>query len=182
MKQQKVIYEGLVTQLFPNGMFYVCLDNADVILGYISRKIRRSSIRILFGDRVKIEVSRYYSTKGHIIYRLPCDNSYDQMIRRTKWFSNFKIPSHENVSPDARTIPKAVTHVQAGFHNTILTIADVGGQVVSWDLISAYGFRVGKRGTPLCGSSCGAKCYSYVNKQGMQEVEVKIKGPDHRRD
>ncbi|XBH78341.1 hypothetical protein VPH35_104628 [Triticum aestivum] len=52
-------------------MFRVRLENDTVILGYILGKIRSSSIRILMGDRVKIEVSRYDSSKGRIVYRLP---------------------------------------------------------------------------------------------------------------
>nr|YP_010456413.1 translation initiation factor 1 [Parnassia longshengensis]UUA67500.1 translation initiation factor 1 [Parnassia longshengensis] len=70
MKEQKWLNEGLITESLPNGMFRVRLDNEDFILGYISGRIRRSFIRILPGDRVKIEVSRYDSTRGRIIYRL----------------------------------------------------------------------------------------------------------------
>nr|QTI91342.1 translational initiation factor 1 [Ferocactus latispinus] len=78
MEEKKITHEGLVIQSFPNGMFHVRLDdNEKVILGYISGKIRRSSIRILVGDRVKIEVSPYDATKGRIIYRFPRDKSYD---------------------------------------------------------------------------------------------------------
>nr|YP_010314608.1 translation initiation factor 1 [Cissus quadrangularis]UNA64173.1 translation initiation factor 1 [Cissus quadrangularis]WEF49541.1 translational initiation factor 1 [Cissus quadrangularis] len=70
MKEQKWIHEGLITESLPNGMFWVRLDNENMILGYVSGRIRRSFIRILAGDRVKIEVSRYDSTKGRIIYRI----------------------------------------------------------------------------------------------------------------
>lgn len=70
-EEKKVIHEGLVVEAFPNAMFHVRLDNETVILGYISGKIRRNSIRILLGDRVKIEVSPYDATKGRIIYRFP---------------------------------------------------------------------------------------------------------------
>lgn len=62
--------EGLVTESLPNGMFRVKLDNTDMIIGYICGKIRKSFIRILPGDRVKVEVSRYDSTRGRIVYRL----------------------------------------------------------------------------------------------------------------
>ncbi|KAL2898269.1 Translation initiation factor IF-1 chloroplastic [Bienertia sinuspersici] len=58
MKGQKWIHEGLITESLPNGMFWVRLDNEDLIIGYVSRRIRCSSIRILQGDRVKIEVSQ----------------------------------------------------------------------------------------------------------------------------
>jgi translation initiation factor IF-1 len=74
-REAKVTFEGLVTEALPNGMFRVRLENDTIILGYISGKIRSSSIRILMGDRVKIEVSRYDSSKGRIIYRLPHKDS-----------------------------------------------------------------------------------------------------------
>nr|YP_010617853.1 translation initiation factor 1 [Ruscus aculeatus]WAW82451.1 translation initiation factor 1 [Ruscus aculeatus] len=79
MKEQKWIHEGLITESLPNGMFRVRLDldNEDLILGYISGRIQRSLIRILPGDRVKIEISRYDSTRGHIIYRLRNKDSSD---------------------------------------------------------------------------------------------------------
>nr|WNG72142.1 translational initiation factor 1 [Mammillaria elongata] len=77
MQEKKVTYEGLVIEAFPNAMFHVRLDNENVILGYISGKIRRSSKRILLGDRVKIEVSPYDATKGRIIYRFPRGNKSD---------------------------------------------------------------------------------------------------------
>nr|WBU94938.1 translation initiation factor 1 [Cryptolepis buchananii] len=74
MTELKCIHEGLITESLPNGMFRVRLDNEGLILGYISGKIRRSFIRILPGDRVQVEVSRYDSTKGRIIYRLRKDS------------------------------------------------------------------------------------------------------------
>ena len=76
-REAKVTFEGLVTEALPNGMFRVRLENDTIILGYISGKIRSSSIRILMGDRVKIEVSRYDSTRGRIIYRLRNKDSND---------------------------------------------------------------------------------------------------------
>nr|YP_010617768.1 translation initiation factor 1 [Ophiopogon chingii]WAW82366.1 translation initiation factor 1 [Ophiopogon chingii] len=79
MKEQKSIHEGLITESLPNGTPRggVHLDNEDLILGYISGRIRRSLIRILPGDRVKIEISRYDSTRGRIIYRLRNKDSSD---------------------------------------------------------------------------------------------------------
>nr|YP_009662566.1 translational initiation factor 1 [Amphilophium lactiflorum]QCU48088.1 translational initiation factor 1 [Amphilophium lactiflorum] len=74
MTEQKWIHEGLITESLPNGMFRVRLDNEDLVLGYVSGKIRQSSIRILPGDKVKIEISRYDSTRGRIISRLDNEN------------------------------------------------------------------------------------------------------------
>nr|YP_010047065.1 translational initiation factor 1 [Coptis teeta]QPJ79408.1 translational initiation factor 1 [Coptis teeta] len=77
MKEQKWIHEGLIPESLPNGLFRVRLDNEDLLLGYVLGRIRRSFIRILPDDRVKIEVSRYDSTRGHIIYRLRNKDSND---------------------------------------------------------------------------------------------------------
>ncbi|KAJ7981735.1 translation initiation factor IF-1, chloroplastic [Quillaja saponaria] len=68
--EQKWVHEGLITESLSNGMFRVRLENEDLILGYVSGKIRKNFVRILAGDRVKVEVSRYDSTKGRIVYRL----------------------------------------------------------------------------------------------------------------
>nr|WDE75694.1 translation initiation factor 1 [Rhoiptelea chiliantha] len=59
-----------MTDSLPNGILKIRLDNEDRILGYGSGRIRRIFIRIPLENRVKIEISRYDSTKGHIIYRL----------------------------------------------------------------------------------------------------------------
>ncbi|PIM98292.1 hypothetical protein CDL12_29228 [Handroanthus impetiginosus] len=69
-------------------MFRDRLDNEDLILGYVSGKIRRSFIRILPGDKVKIEVSRYDSTRGRIIYRLQNKDSKDFQNKDSKDFQN----------------------------------------------------------------------------------------------
>jgi translation initiation factor IF-1 len=71
MKKQNLIdMEGIVTESPPNAMFRVCLDNECEVLTHISGKIRRNYIRILPGDRVKVELSPYDLTKGRITYRL----------------------------------------------------------------------------------------------------------------
>ncbi|VVA99670.1 unnamed protein product [Arabis nemorensis] len=66
----KTVIEGLVTESLPNGMFRVDLENGVNILGYICGKIRKNFIRILPGDKVKVEMSVYDSTKGRIIFRM----------------------------------------------------------------------------------------------------------------
>nr|YP_009925416.1 translation initiation factor 1 [Lomatogonium perenne]QNH70579.1 translation initiation factor 1 [Lomatogonium perenne] len=65
MKEQKWIQEGLITESLTNGMFRIRLDTDDLILGYVSGRIRRSFIRILPGARVKVGVSGY---RGRIIF------------------------------------------------------------------------------------------------------------------
>ncbi len=68
-KEEKIEMEGEITEALPNTMFRVKLDNDHEVLGHISGKMRRHYIRILPGDRVKIELSPYDLDRGRITYR-----------------------------------------------------------------------------------------------------------------
>jgi translation initiation factor IF-1 len=70
MKQDLVEVEGVVIESLRNAMFRVHLVNGCQVLAYLSGKIRRNYIRILVGDRVKVELSPYDLSKGRITYRL----------------------------------------------------------------------------------------------------------------
>ncbi|MFN2234682.1 MAG: translation initiation factor IF-1 [Anaerolineales bacterium] len=67
--KDKFVVEGTVTEAFPGAKFNVELDNGHEITGYTSGKMRRYNIRILLGDRVKVELSPYDLARGRIIYR-----------------------------------------------------------------------------------------------------------------
>jgi translation initiation factor IF-1 len=68
-KDEKFTVEGIVTEAFPAGKFNVELDNGHELTGYISGKMRRYNIRMLLGDRVKVELSPYDLDRGRIVYR-----------------------------------------------------------------------------------------------------------------
>ena len=68
-KEEKITVEGTVIEALPNTMFKVKLDNGHEVLGYLSGKMRRYYIRILLGDRVKVELSPYDLNKGRITFR-----------------------------------------------------------------------------------------------------------------
>jgi len=70
-KQGLITQEGIVIQALPNAMFRVELDDTGIeLLCVISGKIRQNYIRILEGDRVKVEISPYDLTRGRIVTRL----------------------------------------------------------------------------------------------------------------
>ncbi len=69
-KEKGIVIEGEVTEALPNGMFKVKLDSGHEVLAHISGKMRINFIRILPGDKVKVELSPYDLTRGRIIYRL----------------------------------------------------------------------------------------------------------------
>jgi translation initiation factor IF-1 len=68
-KQSTILQDGVVTEALPNAMFRVELENGHQILAHISGKMRMNYIRILPGDKVKVEMSPYDLTKGRITYR-----------------------------------------------------------------------------------------------------------------
>jgi translation initiation factor IF-1 len=68
-KEDKITLDAEVTEALPDAMFKVRLQNDQVILAYVSGKMRKFFIRILPGDRVTVEMSPYDMTKGRIIYR-----------------------------------------------------------------------------------------------------------------
>jgi len=69
-KKELIVEEGLVTEALPNTQFRVKLDDkGNEILAHLSGKMRLYHIRVLPGDRVKVEISPYDKTKGRIVYR-----------------------------------------------------------------------------------------------------------------
>ena len=68
-KEEPIEVEGTVTESLPNAMFRVELKNKHIILAHVSGKMRMNFIRILPGDRVKLEMSPYDLTRGRITYR-----------------------------------------------------------------------------------------------------------------
>jgi translation initiation factor IF-1 len=69
-KKDVIEVEGTVTEALPNAMFRVQLDTGHEVLAHVSGKLRVNFIRILPGDRVRVELSPYDLTRGRITYRL----------------------------------------------------------------------------------------------------------------
>ncbi|MBN2140145.1 MAG: translation initiation factor IF-1 [Desulfovibrionaceae bacterium] len=69
-KEEAIEVEGVIQEALPNAMFRVELENGHKILGHISGKMRKHYIRILPGDKVKVELSPYDLTRGRITFRL----------------------------------------------------------------------------------------------------------------
>ena len=68
-KEEQIQLSGTVVDTLPNTMFRVELENGHVVMAHISGKMRKNYIRILTGDKVKVEVSPYDLTKGRITFR-----------------------------------------------------------------------------------------------------------------
>ncbi len=68
-KEENIELQGTIVEALPNAMFRVELENGQVILAYVSGKMRMHFIKILPGDKVTVELSPYDLTKGRITYR-----------------------------------------------------------------------------------------------------------------
>lgn len=68
-KEELVELKGVVTEVLPNSMFRITLENKHQLLAYSSGKIRQNKIKILAGDHVTVEVSPYDLSKGRVKYR-----------------------------------------------------------------------------------------------------------------
>jgi translation initiation factor IF-1 len=68
-QEEKIEMEGEVIEAYRNGMYKIALDNGHETLGYTAGRMRRYRIRILPGDRIKIELSPYDLGRGRIVYR-----------------------------------------------------------------------------------------------------------------
>ncbi len=69
MAKDKIEVEGVVIEALPDTQFKVRLDNGQEILAYLSGRMRKHYIRILLGDRVRVELSPYDVSRGRIVYR-----------------------------------------------------------------------------------------------------------------
>lgn len=67
--EETIILEGKIVDTLPNAMFRVQLENGHTVLAYLSGKMRKYYIRVLLGDKVRVEMSPYDLTRGRIIYR-----------------------------------------------------------------------------------------------------------------
>jgi len=68
-KEEFLEFDGIVTELLPEGRYRIQLDNDHMVLAYTAGRMKRNKIRTLVGDRVTIEMTPYDLTKGRITFR-----------------------------------------------------------------------------------------------------------------
>lgn len=69
-QSDKLETEGIVIEALPNASFRVQLDGGMETLAYLAGRLRKNNIRVLLGDRVRVELTPYDLTRGRIVYRL----------------------------------------------------------------------------------------------------------------
>jgi small subunit ribosomal protein S11 len=78
---------------------------------------------------------------------------------------------------ERKNIPEGIVHIQSTFNNTIITIADRQGNVVSWASAGCMGFKGSRKSTPFAAQNAVAEAAKKAMDHGMRKVEVRVKGP-----
>jgi len=83
---------------------------------------------------------------------------------------------------EKRHVPFGLVHIQASFNNTMVTISDPNGSVVSWSSSGSLGFRGSRKGTPFAAQQAAQKAATAARDHGMRTVDVRVKGPGSGRE
>jgi small subunit ribosomal protein S11 len=78
---------------------------------------------------------------------------------------------------EKRVVPHGVAHIQATFNNTLITIADPEGNVVSWSSAGRIGFKGSRKGTPFAAQVAAQNAAQIARDSGMRTLDVRVKGP-----
>jgi small subunit ribosomal protein S11 len=83
---------------------------------------------------------------------------------------------------EKRTVHVGIVHIQATFNNTIVTISDPDGNVLSWSSAGSLGFRGSRKGTPFAAQQAALTAANKAGETGLRTVEVRVAGPGSGRE
>src|SRR5476651_1373405 len=83
---------------------------------------------------------------------------------------------------ERKHVPFGIVHIQASFNNTIVTICDPAGNVLSWKSSGSLGFRGSRKGTPFAAQQAAANAANLARDHGMRTIEVRVNGPGSGRE
>ena len=83
---------------------------------------------------------------------------------------------------EKKNIPEGIAHIQSTFNNTIVTITDLAGNVISWASSGMSGFKGSRKGTPFAAQMAAESAVRKAKEQGLRTVRVYVKGPGSGRE
>lgn len=81
-----------------------------------------------------------------------------------------------------RNVVKAIANIKATFNNTVISICDPNGEVLAWNSAGTVGFKGSRKSTPFAAQRAAERCAEKARKMGVNEVEVRVKGPGSGRE
>src|SRR5256714_10470763 len=83
---------------------------------------------------------------------------------------------------ERKHVPHGIAYVQATFNNTIITISDTNGNVLSWKSSGSLGFRGSRKGTPFAAQQAAMNAANQAREHGVRSLEVRVSGPGSGRE
>ena len=83
---------------------------------------------------------------------------------------------------EKKVVHTGIVHIQATFNNTIVTIADIEGNTVSWSSAGSLGFRGSRKGTPFAAQQAAITAGGKAKESGLRSVDVRVSGPGSGRE
>src|SRR5690349_14470035 len=83
---------------------------------------------------------------------------------------------------ERKSVPHGLVHIQASFNNTIVTITDTEGRVLSWKSSGSLGFRGSRKGTPFAAQQAAMNAANQAREHGVRSVDVRVAGPGSGRE
>lgn len=83
---------------------------------------------------------------------------------------------------ERKNVPHGLAHIQASFNNTIVTISDLTGNVLSWKSSGSLGFRGSRKGTPFAAQQAAMNAANMARDHGVRSVDVRVSGPGSGRE
>ena len=93
-----------------------------------------------------------------------------------------KKPTPKKGKKEKRHVVHGVAHVQASFNNTLITITDQEGNVVSWASAGTLGFKGSRKGTPFAAQQAASVAASAAKESGLRSLDIRVKGPGSGRE
>jgi small subunit ribosomal protein S11 len=93
-----------------------------------------------------------------------------------------KVVGSKKGKKEKRHVVNGIAHVHASFNNTMITITDLEGQVVTWSSSGSLGFKGSRKGTPFAAQQAATTAATTAKDSGLRSVEVRVKGPGSGRE
>jgi small subunit ribosomal protein S11 len=81
-----------------------------------------------------------------------------------------------------RNVTRGIVHIKATFNNTVITVTDLNGDTICWGSAGCVGFKGSRKSTPFAAQQAAQRCASMAMRNGIREVEIRVKGPGSGRE
>ena len=95
---------------------------------------------------------------------------------------NTKVVGAKKGKKEKKHVAHGIAHVHASFNNTIVTITDLEGNVVSWSSAGTLGFKGSRKGTPFAAQQAATTAASSAREHGLRSIDIRVKGPGSGRE